>query len=230
MEARALLQAIPRDTMQGLRDYALFLCYLATGRRNSEVRTLKWEAFEGAGDGERQFGERQAGERVWYRWSGKGKSDKRYECPLPVWQAIHAYLKAAGRLEGIRSDDFIFTALSDHAARLPNVSGKIAVVNEVNDRIADGETWRPGLTPLSMHEVGRLLKRYARLGGLDPGKVKVHTLRHTAAMLRKESGASLEEICQFLCHSSLAVTQIYLHEVEGKKDTCWSRVEALLGL
>ena len=215
MEARALLRAIPRNTVQGLRDYALFLFYLATGRRNSEVRTLKWEAFEGAGDGERQFGERQAGERVWYRWSGKGKSDKRYECPLPVWQAIHAYLKAAGRLEGIRSDEFIFTALSDHAARLPNVNG---------------ETWRPGLTPLSMREVARLLKRYARLGGLDPGKIKVHTLRHTAAMLRKESGASLEEICQFLCHSSLAVTQIYLHEVEGKKDTCWSRVEALLGL
>ena len=213
MEARALLRAIPRNTVQGLRDYALFLFYLATGRRNSEVRTLKWEAFEGAGDGEN--GGRQFGGRVWYRWSGKGKSDKRYECPLPVWQAIHAYLKAAGRLEGIRSDEFIFTALSDHAARLPNVNG---------------ETWRPGLTPLSMREVARLLKRYARLGGLDPGKVKVHTLRHTAAMLRKESGASLEEICQFLCHSSLAVTQIYLHEVEGKKDTCWSRVEALLGL
>src|SRR3990167_2942236 len=154
MEARALLRAIPRNTVQGLLDYALFLFYLATGRRNSEVRTLKCEAFEGSGDGEnggRQFGGRQFGGRVWYRWSGKGKSDKRYECPLPVWQAINAYLKAAGRLESIRSDEFIFTALSDHAARLPNVNG---------------ETLRPGLTPPSMREAARLLKRYARLGGL----------------------------------------------------------------
>lgn len=31
-EARALLRAIPRHTIQGLRDYALFLTYLVTGR------------------------------------------------------------------------------------------------------------------------------------------------------------------------------------------------------
>ena len=31
---------------QGKRDYALFLAYLATGRRNSEIRSLRWGDFQ----------------------------------------------------------------------------------------------------------------------------------------------------------------------------------------
>ncbi|OGO69853.1 MAG: hypothetical protein A2Z49_09620 [Chloroflexi bacterium RBG_19FT_COMBO_56_12] len=216
-EARALLWAIKRTTVQGLRDYALFLAYLATGRRNSEIRMLRWGDFE------------RNGGRIWYRWSGKGKDDMRNECPARLWEAIVEYLKAAGRLgkvseapdvpevpkEGMRDEEYIFTALTNKAARLPNVSAA---------------EWVPGAQPLSMREVGRLLKRYARLAGLDAKKIHVHTLRHTAAMLRHEAGDNVEEICAFLAHSSLAITQIYLHRVEGKKDTSWSKVEALLGL
>lgn len=46
-EAAALLRAIPRDTVQGLRDFALFLFYLALGWRTSQVRTLRWSDFRG---------------------------------------------------------------------------------------------------------------------------------------------------------------------------------------
>lgn len=201
-EARALLRAIRRDTLQGLRDYALFLTYLFTGRRNSEIRLLQWKAFE------------HNGGRVWYRWDGKGKHDQRFELPLPAWEAIKAYLRAAGRLETMQDEDFIFTALSDRATRLPNV---------------DKDSFDPRQA-LSMREVGRLLKQYCKRAGLDPRKVKVHTLRHTAAMLRKAAGDDVEKICSFLAHSSLAVTQIYLHRVEGQKDESWAKVESLLGL
>lgn len=201
-EARALLQGIRQDTLQGLRDYALFLTYLFTGRRNSEVRTLQWGAFT------------QAGGRVWYGWSGKGKKDQKNEMVPPAWLAITAYLKAAGKLDTIQESDFIFTALSDRATRLPNVNK---------------DSWNTNRA-ISMREVGRLLKRYAKRAGLDPKKVHVHTLRHTAAMLRKEAGDDVEKICAFLGHSSLAITQIYLHKVEGQKDESWAKVESLLGL
>lgn len=84
--------------------------------------------------------------------------------------------------------------------------------------------------PLSAQRLRRLVKKYARLAGLDEEKVKVHTLRHTAAMLRKDAGDPLDVISAFLAHSNLAVTQIYLHQVEGQRDYSWSRVEELLGL
>lgn len=201
-EVRALLKAIRRDTVQGLRDYALFLTYVFTGRRNSEVRTLRWGDFE------------QNGGRVWYRWSGKGKEDQRFELPPPAWAAIQAYLWAAGRMETIGDGDYIFTPLTNRATRLPNVNT---------------ETWDTNRA-ISLREVGRLLKHYARKAGLDTKKIHVHTLRHTAAMLRKEAGDDVEKICNFLAHSSLAITQVYLHKVEGQKDESWVKVESALGI
>lgn len=78
--------------------------------------------------------------------------------------------------------------------------------------------------------VRRLVKRHAAAAGLDAGKIRVHTLRHTAAMLRKEAGDSLEEIMGLLVHSSLAVTQIYLHSLEGRKDSSWATVASMLGI
>src|SRR3990172_44780 len=200
-EARALLEAIPQDSVRGKRDYALILFYLATGRRNSEVRNLRWGDFE----------ERDGG--IWYRWSGKGKRNKLYECPRTAWEAIKAYLAAAGRLESIQDQDYIFTALSERARRLPNV-----------------KDWKFGIAPISSGEVGRILKRRARQAGLDPTRIHVQSLRHTAAMVRKESGMDIYAISKFLSHSQVQITQIYLHEIEGRGDTTWGKVGELLGL
>jgi integrase len=199
-EARMLLASIPLDNVRGLRDYALILFYLATGRRNSEVRLLQWRDFE------------EKGGRMWYRWSGKGKKDQRYELPRPVWEAMRAYAQAAG-VAGL-DDEYVFTALKGNAERLPNV----------------GAEWRPGQRPLSMGEVARILKRRATQAGLDPAKIRVHSLRHTAAMLRLETGQPVNEISRFLAHSGIGITQVYLHAVEGDRDVGWSKVEQLLGL
>jgi site-specific recombinase XerD len=201
-EVKALLGAIPRDSAQGLRDWALFLFYLASGRRNSEVRNLRWGDFL------------QEGGRVFYRWQGKRKSRKD-ECPLRVWAAIQEYLGAVGRLETMEEGSYVFTALTDAATRLRNV-------RDVG--------YDPYAQPLSMREVGRLLKRYCKKAGLDPMKIHVHTLRHSAAHLRRLAGDDVEAVSAFLAHSSIAITQIYLHTVEGRKDTSWSKVEALIGL
>lgn len=201
VECRALLAAIPRCTVQGLRDYALMLGYLYTGRRNSEWRTIRWGQFE------------KRGHKVQYVWSGKGKKEQRFELPLTVWEAVLAYLHAAGRAE-LAEDEYIFLAVTDRASCLPNVAGGYC-------RTAQ---------PLSARQVGALTKRYARRAGLDPEKVHVHTLRHSAAMLRVEVGDDVEKISSFLAHSSLAVTQIYLHSLEGKQDDSWAKVDTLLGL
>jgi site-specific recombinase XerD len=201
-EVRALIKAIRLDTVQGLRDAALIVTYLYTARRNSEIRLLQWKHII------------LAGSRPMYRWSGKGHDDEKYELPLPAWDAIQAYLKASERLDGMKDDDYIFIPHSDHHKRLPNMKG----------------VELPDNRPLSMRQMGDLLKKYARHAGLRDDLIHVHTLRHTGAHLRLEAGDDIQDISDLLCHSSLAVTQIYLHRTGGKKDLSWQKVEALIGL
>ena len=84
-------------------------------------------------------------------------------------------------------------------------------------------------SPLSSEQVRRLLQKYIAFSGINK-KVKVHSLRHTAAMLRKEVGESLEDIMRHLGHSSLSMTQIYLHSLEGNVDSKWEEVASILNV
>jgi integrase len=72
------------------------------------------------------------------------------------------------------------------------------------------------------------LARYARRAGL--GSFSPHDLRHTAAKLRRDSGASLEDVRALLGHASLFTTARYLARLEGERDTGWRSVASLLGV
>ena len=61
------------------------------------------------------------------------------------------------------------------------------------------------------------LRRYFQAAGLRPAGV--HIFRHSAAKLRREAGESVEQVSRFLDHSSLAVTTVYLRQLEGDRDT-----------
>lgn len=207
-QLRRFLNAIPRDTVQGLRDRALFTFYVMTGARNSEVRTLQWQDF------------RETGGRLFWHWRGKGRGrrdskDVWKELPPECWEALQLYLKAVGRLEGMTAEAYVFTALTDRAGNLPSVSGL---------------TWKPYAQPLSEREVNRLLKLYAHRAGLDSEDVHVHTLRHSAAMLMDAAGADVEEIRHFLNHESLTTTQGYMHKMKGERNVHAARMAELLQL
>ena len=197
-----LLRAIKQDTVQGLRDYALFVGYVFTGRRNSEWRTLRWGDIE------------VVGERVNYVWSGKGRVDEKFELAPPVWEALVKYLKADGRWGAMGEDDCVFTALNDHAARLANV----------------GDDWEAGSQPLSMGHVNALLKKYARRAGLDAARISVHVLRHSAAMMLDELGYDIKYISKHLAHASIDMTAHYLDHMKGRGDQSWRSVAAALKL
>lgn len=199
-QVRQLLDVVPRERARGKRDYAILLSYIFLGRRNSEIRKLRWSDFD------------RRGNAVYYVWSGKGHTNEVAECPPIVWDAICDYLQAVGRLTTIQPDEYIFTALTDRAARLPNV----------------GTGFDPAAQPLSMREVGRILKRYARKARLDPKRIRVHSLRHTAAVLRMLAGDDLMSISGFLGHRNMVVTQVYLHSLTGRQDTSWKNVLKLL--
>ena len=71
-------------------------------------------------------------------------------------------------------------------------------------------------------------RRYLRAAGLGPSGL--HVLRHTAAKLRRDAGASIEAVSAFLDHSSLAVTSVYLRRLEGETDRTWPDVAVAIGV
>lgn len=72
------------------------------------------------------------------------------------------------------------------------------------------------------------LRRYATQAGL--AGVTPHVLRHSAAKLRRDSGASIEDVSALLGHRSLHTTSRYLARLEGEQDTGWYGTAAALGL
>lgn len=66
-----------------------------------------------------------------------------------------------------------------------------------------------------------------RVGAPD---ITIHTLRHTAAKLRRQDGASLEDVQQLLGHSSIATTARYLAQLETAADPGWHGAAAMIGV
>jgi integrase len=122
-------------------------------------------------------------------------------------------LRAAGRLADIQPEDYIFTALTDAAERLPHVTA--------------AETAQP----LSRQLVNQIVKRLAGKAGLRAEMVTVHTLRRTAARRFYEaSDFDLDETAKALHHSNTATTRVYLNQPERGAREIWNTVAALYGL
>lgn len=80
---------------------------------------------------------------------------------------------------------------------------------------------QPGL-PIwgcSQETLARELKATARRAGMEPKRVCIHALRHVAAALRREDGADIREIQEFLDHSNPSTTLIYMQAMEEQRDS-----------
>jgi site-specific recombinase XerD len=210
-QAKDLLQAVDRSTIQGIRDYAILVSFLLTGARNTELRTIRWIDLT-----------REGNRIIWY-WTGKGDKSQPVQFPWSAYHCIVDYLVASGRLPAgyqpgqsipenfIHNHDYIFIAHSDAAERLPTV-----------DENAPNQ-------PLSGTMINRLVKKYARHAGIK-SRVTTHSLRHTAAMLRKEHTDDILDIQRFLHHTHLNTTQIYLDHLVAKPDAIAPRIATLLGV
>ena len=84
------------------------------------------------------------------------------------------------------------------------------------------------LFPISSHGFYANLRRYATTAGLRA--VTPHVLRHSAAKLRRQTGASLEDVSSLLGHRNLSTTARYLARLEGDRDEGWHGVAELLGV
>ena len=85
-----------------------------------------------------------------------------------------------------------------------------------------------GLRGVTGSTVYARFRRYLRAAELPPSGL--HILRHSAAKLRRDAGASIEAVSSFLDHSSLAVTSVYLRRLEGETDRTWPEVAVAIGV
>ena len=164
-EVRAILAAINTECLTGRRDYALLVTILNTGRRPSEVLNLRWGDIQPSEEGGHHFTYRERGQ---VRWA---------DLPATCYQAICAYLEIDGRPpERMGPGDYVFVAMNPALVkRLPHCADKPVQPNR----------------PLSKCFANRILKKYARLVGVDPRRARVHHLRRVRAEGRLEPGWDL---------------------------------------
>jgi integrase len=98
---------------------------------------------------------------------------RRFELPWEVWEEMRVYLKAAGRIDVIQAEEYIFAP------------SKAALVREAG---GEAEDWAGG-RPLSLDQLHYLVKLYAEWAGLKAEEITCHTLRHPAKMATWEEAA-----------------------------------------
>lgn len=193
-EMRALLQAIKaRGLMarsdvvrvRAAQDYLLILGYFLLGRRDrewAEAQIADFEISQGT---------------VWYSWQGKGAAGKQ-EVPAVLWEAVKEYCELRGLVKG-----YLFTALSNSAARLGHRSAG----------------------PISNQEVNRRIKYYAKRAGIEK-RIHIHRLRHTHASMCDQLGVPRKETQRTLGHANASTTDRYVNEMAGVRNTS---AEKLMG-
>lgn len=138
----------------------------------------------------------------------------------------NTHWRGKGKKEGMgKMPALLGDALQDH---LGAMAQKLAGRNAIGSAyVFPGQD---GRRPISAEQVRNLLRKYVALAGIDCPGIHVHSLRHTAAMLRKEAGEDVDAIRDFLNHSSVNTTQIYLHRIDRGNESGFVKVGQLLGL
>lgn len=209
-QVQAFMRAIAEEPQELVRarDNALFLTYLLTGRRASEVVGMRW--------GDIRPGEREGTWQFRYvgKGKGKGKGDdatwKWQALPAPCYYAMVGWLRLAGRLEGITEDVYIFGPISDDGLKHLGI-GELPPTRHVDAR-----------------RVGQLMDKVSRRAGL--GKMHPHQLRHTFAKHLYDATGDIRLVSGLLDHKSIATTQIYIGAMDRQEDTYSQQLMLQLGL
>jgi len=167
-EVGAFMDLLSRDGSElGKREYAYFMARLYLGVPLKNLQRLRWEQIE-ADEAE-----------AWVRWREEGE---RVRLPCQVWQAMKDYLRASGRLEGMRAGKYIFAPLAE--------PGKEVTGGRAEDWLEEKQ--------LSSTAILNSLKLYGRQVGIPEEKLTLMALRRTAIRLRMDEGESLEGMKSFM--------------------------------
>ena len=83
---------------------------------------------------------------------------------------------------------------------------------------------------MTTNSISRIVKSAMKGAGYDSKRLTAHSLRHTAATVALKAGASLREVQQVLRHTSITVTQVYLHDLDRLNNKAEELNAAAFGL
>ena len=164
-----------------------YLFFLLTGERDKEVRYTAWSDIDFNRKCVRVTAKKQLG------FKPKDKEEREIPVPGALLDALREY---KGRQTGFNRNDLVFpTSEGQPDKKLENKLKRIA--------------WRSGLN------CGRCNSKYGNKCGEGPycGKWFLHKFRHTFATTSLEEGVSIRTLQEWLGHSDLASTMVYLKYV-----------------
>lgn len=200
-ELRRFFAAIPRDTLLGKRDFALFSMYLWCARRRSEIGYLQWGDLS-----QSLIVDGNTSRMAWvYRFFGKGKKTVADFAELPpiAASALFEYLEASEIIKTIQPEDYVFTCVPGYIGR-------------------GGYDPKRPITPTTIQGA---VDRYRRAAGIER-HIGTHSFRHTCARSMYTAGASIREVQQKLRHRAISTTSIYLEELVSVSDPTIDRLNA----
>jgi len=106
----------------------------------------------------------------------------------------------------------LYIGSKDVITAVTNYLKQAEKVGYLNDRIFV-DRWGE---PISSQAIRAVVRKFSKLAGIKR-KITPHVFRHTFATMLLEEGVDIRYIQEFLGHSSIATTQIYLHASEAKK-------------
>jgi integrase/recombinase XerD len=164
-----------------------YLFFLLTGERDKEVRYTAWSDIDFNRKCVRVTAKKQLG------FKPKDKEEREIPVPASLLDALRAY---KSRQAGFNRNDLVFpTSEGRPDKKLENELKRIA--------------WRAGLN------CGRCTSKYGNKCSEGPycGKWFLHKFRHTFATNSLEEGVSIRTLQEWLGHSDLASTMVYLKYV-----------------
>lgn len=216
----ALWQAVETEaraaSLVGLRDYAIFLFFAATGARRSEILNLEASDIELLpGGGLIYYPRAKGGER-----SGKTLDDGE------VRAALLEYLMATGRgRRALGKCEPLWLAHDNAApAREEPKVGTAAGGKTKLKLIVQKPAGSQKLKPLSSRAFAYRMKVYAARAGL--AQFHLHQLRHTFARVVAEEAGSLSAAQEALGHRNLKTTAVYVRNVSIRADQHSSRLKS----
>jgi integrase len=189
-ELARLLAAVDRSTLMGRRDYAILSFLLDSLWPFQQALKLRWGDLQVSRDG-------AACQRPPFARRPKNPA-RRIVTPLAwkTWGAMVDYLDAAGRLPGMQPQDYVFTRLIDATG---------AALRQF------GDDWNQ--QPLA--DLRWLLQHAGKRAGLPRWKITPHNLRRSAALIRWQDGAPLEEIMHRLDFISTVTALRFLDHADA---------------